>query len=570
MSSSLFGALVSWNPVDGSHINGLRKANEAFILAVIRYSHFDQLHLFFLPEHITRFKEDNSAWLKQYGADKVISLVSVNELPEYLSSHQYTAFHQGDHHIANLAELRNQFSSTPFPITGRAHSLSDDPSLSRTRELVLAPLRSCDAILCSSSAQKKVMAKLLTAASGSLSDSVGMAIPYSGQVLKLPLGITAEPEQGSFGGMASAAMKAELKKSLGLQSDKPVILCLGRLTAADKADLKPLLIALNNLLESGTMEFQLVIAGASMSGSEEMSILTTLSYELNLEDRIRFELSVDEQRKQMLLSAADVFVALSDNIQESFGLAILEAMKAGLAVVASDWNGHRDLIEHGRSGFLVETQAFESEPLSRPLSLFNKRLANFVEAQSTAVNIEQLTTVLAELITDLQLRETLGLAAQSRVKALFDWPVIMDQYHKLVEDLNQKAGGERLQHRRSGTPYQEAFGHYPSLWLNSESWLKTTDRGLRVYLESEQDRTYRQLQFLIDRELVRVVLSKAVAGVKVTELLALIPDERQAGFVLGWMVKHYLLKTVSARAERELPYQPDFSAESDDAGISYP
>ena len=49
--------------------------------------------------------------------------------------------------------------------------------------------------------------------------------------------------------------------------------------------------------------------------------------------------------------AADVFVSPSDNIQETFGLAVVEAMASGLPVVASDWDGYRDLVDDGRDRF---------------------------------------------------------------------------------------------------------------------------------------------------------------------------------------------------------------------------
>jgi L-malate glycosyltransferase len=51
-----------------------------------------------------------------------------------------------------------------------------------------------------------------------------------------------------------------------------------------------------------------------------------------------------------LLSIADLFILTSR--QESFGLAALEAMAAGVPVVASDVGGLHEVIDHGRSGFL--------------------------------------------------------------------------------------------------------------------------------------------------------------------------------------------------------------------------
>ena len=53
--------------------------------------------------------------------------------------------------------------------------------------------------------------------------------------------------------------------------------------------------------------------------------------------------------------AADIFSSLSDNIQETFGLVIVEALASGLPVVASNWDGYRDLVTEGETGLLVPT-----------------------------------------------------------------------------------------------------------------------------------------------------------------------------------------------------------------------
>ncbi len=52
-------------------------------------------------------------------------------------------------------------------------------------------------------------------------------------------------------------------------------------------------------------------------------------------------------------AAADVFVSLSDNIQESFGITPVEAMAAGLPCLVSDWDGYRDTVVHGETGFRI-------------------------------------------------------------------------------------------------------------------------------------------------------------------------------------------------------------------------
>ena len=52
-----------------------------------------------------------------------------------------------------------------------------------------------------------------------------------------------------------------------------------------------------------------------------------------------------------ILKASDIFVLPS--LREAFGLVLIEAMASGVAVVATDNGGTKDIIEHGKSGYLV-------------------------------------------------------------------------------------------------------------------------------------------------------------------------------------------------------------------------
>ena len=54
-------------------------------------------------------------------------------------------------------------------------------------------------------------------------------------------------------------------------------------------------------------------------------------------------------------AAADIFLSLVDNPQETFGLAPVEAMAAGVPVVVSDWDGYRYTVSDGVEGFRIST-----------------------------------------------------------------------------------------------------------------------------------------------------------------------------------------------------------------------
>ena len=557
--SSIFGCLVNHRPGRAVGYNGLRQANDDFLKAVIRYSHFSELHLFLAQTDMASFKELWSEYLASYGSDKNIRLLPVQRLPEYMEKCHYAVFHSGDPFISDLASLREHHASILFPITGRAHTLSNDCRLSRMRDLILSPVKICDAVLCSSMAQSLVMKRLLASASASISDVLSVAIPYKGQVELLPLGIEPEGSRGTG--------REEARTALGYTSHRSVILCLGRLSAADKMDLHPLLFALNDLQETGrARDFLLVIAGNGDASGEYVRSLLKKAYELNLEDQIRFELTVNDDRKALLLKAADVFVSISDNTQESFGLAPLEAMKAGLPLVLSDWNGYRDLVEEGENGFLVETVSADKDALSRSAGLLHSLHARLIEAQGTVVDVEALARALENLLNDEQLRRHLGMAGRLRVKERFAWPVLMEHYHELVSHLNTEAA--RINHRPGrpvGMSFRNAFGHYATTELSENTRLQATDRGIRVLLQSENGFFFSELNYVLDKDLVRSVISAAIESLTVAEMRKKLPELDHPEFVLLWMMKYQLL-----RCDRDKPgllarraYLPEFSDDED-------
>lgn len=97
-------------------------------------------------------------------------------------------------------------------------------------------------------------------------------------------------------------------------------------------------------------ETNFVLAGVDASPSGELrKQLEQLVVELKLTERFHFLGWLDEAEK--LLGAMDVFVSASET--ESFGLAIVEAMAAGCAVVATATEGAKEVIEDQKTGILV-------------------------------------------------------------------------------------------------------------------------------------------------------------------------------------------------------------------------
>ncbi|MEO1987400.1 MAG: glycosyltransferase [Martelella sp.] len=121
----------------------------------------------------------------------------------------------------------------------------------------------------------------------------------------------------------------------------------------------------------------------------ERGMLQELTKDLSLEARVRFLGSMPNQDVLRLLERSAIFVLPSWN--EAFGLAYLEAMAMGATVVGCFENGAADIITDGVDGCLVPPR-----------------------------NIDSLSRVLEDLITNPHRREALSGAAMQSVRR-FSW-----------------------------------------------------------------------------------------------------------------------------------------------------
>ena len=142
--------------------------------------------------------------------------------------------------------------------------------------------------------------------------------------------------------------RAAARRELGLP-DRPVLLFVGRIQRLKGADL-----AIGALAELRDPRAELVIVGgpSGTDGDAELAHLHAMVAELGLERRVRFVAPQPHERLVTWYRAADVCVVPSQ--AESFGLVALEAAACGTPVVASDVGGLRSLVDHGKTGYLVE------------------------------------------------------------------------------------------------------------------------------------------------------------------------------------------------------------------------
>lgn len=144
---------------------------------------------------------------------------------------------------------------------------------------------------------------------------------------------------------AEPVLCKKTRADFGLQPDEAVLLAAGRLEPNKGFDV---LIKALSIATAFPTQYKLVIIG---EGSQRNS-LRELAGVCKVESRVLFTGALPDQDMQALYCAADLFI--HPTLYEGSSLVTLEAMRAGLPVIASKTGGLPDKIRPGINGWLVE------------------------------------------------------------------------------------------------------------------------------------------------------------------------------------------------------------------------
>jgi glycosyltransferase involved in cell wall biosynthesis len=100
-------------------------------------------------------------------------------------------------------------------------------------------------------------------------------------------------------------------------------------------------------------DVELAIAGRA--DETYSAYLLDLARRRGVANRVRLLGALAHQDLLLAYNAADVFVHLGWLWKENFGLAVVEAQASGLPVVAASWDGFRDTVIDGQTGYLADT-----------------------------------------------------------------------------------------------------------------------------------------------------------------------------------------------------------------------
>lgn len=575
----------------GAEVLGRGVANREFFRALVRYSSFDEFHLF--PGDLRDERQARSAHVEllpdasSAGRMKYFSRL---RLPEILRTTPYAIFHQSDPFTCfpSLLSLRNRYAQSHLLVTAVTHSLSYQRFQIAYVQMVLGGPRPGDAIIATSRAGETAVRNAIEATA----ESLGVSAPAL-DVVRVPLGVDTE--------RFAPGDKTAARESLGLPPDGVLVLCLGRLSAYSKMDLRPLLLAFQRAV-GRSADSRLVLAGASEQ-SNYVETLRAQAETLGIGDRVLFLPDVPEEKKLSLYLAADIFISPSDNPQETFGLTVLEAMACGLPVIASDFDGYRDLVVRDETGFLVPTYWGPGADVATEIAPVGfERAYHLLLAQGIAVDIERLADALGRLLKSEGLRRRMGEAGRARAIADFSWPFVIGKYEEVWAGLGEKARKsfqvprafsanppptplcqrgdtgdveDRLvplsqshlpqtlgEGRGEGVAcdpfcldYLRVFGHYVSRVMEDGDEMSLTDAGMEAYRSGDLPAVYEEIARLLSPETLHAVLFLASRGHAAGEIVRRLPiEEPSAGwFHIQWLMKQGLLGVRSARSDVQAP-----------------
>jgi len=156
-----------------------------------------------------------------------------------------------------------------FPITLTHHTLSYRELLRDVfLRLLLEGPRPTDAIVCSSSAARTAVERILEHVADRLNARLGTDVRYRGRLASIPLGVDTE--------RFCVRDRAEARVRLGLGDDLRdafLLLWVGRFSATDKADLVPLIGVAGELARANpTRNLRLVCVGSDRTGRAASSV----------------------------------------------------------------------------------------------------------------------------------------------------------------------------------------------------------------------------------------------------------------------------------------------------------
>lgn len=457
--------------------------------------------------------------------------------------------------LTDMAWLRRQVGlENTYSLVGMVHTLAPPAMREMIAKAAVAPMQPWDALICTSPVVQDALTDMFDEWTGYLADRYGGTKQIRPHLPLLPLGV----EGSAFAALADRHdVRAATREEMGVAPDDIVVMWVGRLSFFEKAFPQPMFRAAEEAAQASGVKVHFALVGWFPDPDQHREWYEQAAQAYAPSVSVHYLNGNDSDLVGRMWAAGDIFLSLVDNIQETFGITPLEAMAAGMPVVASDWDGYRFTVRDGIDGFLVRSLG---GPVGAGQGLLNRHLhlgltyQSYVGsvAQHTAINVGDAAARIADLIASPELRAKMREAGRRRIRETFDWQVVVGGLQELLRELDAirtAAAPEEIKYKRNPTktePYG-AFARFATSVLGGGT--RVVARPGVTLADLERARTVRLDDFASnwraphDDSVAMLQRLLAEGELSVRELVTPFPQGRQQllGMSIVWMCKLGLL-----------------------------
>ena len=507
----------------GQRLLGRHSAGEGFLKSLVQYGTADSLYC--CAESEATFKEFCSRiqpWLQK---PRKVRWIHTSR-PDLLSGPG--TVYRPDPALAEVVWARRFLDQRAYSVCGVTHTIATKNIMGAIGDLVTAPVQPWDALICTSAAVKTAVERVMTAWGEYLASRTGGQPEILVKLPVIPLGVDCSqfPQ-----GVEALNSRSQQRQELGISPGDIVVLFVGRLIFSAKAHPVPMYIALERAAQQTQAKIHLIQAGWIEDPREEPDFKNSAQIFCPSVNTIFADGRKPEIRVN-IWSAADIFISLSDNIQETFGLTPIEAMANGLPAIVSDWNGYKESVRHEIDGFRIPTLSPPPEScLDLALNYLDGSLnwPTYMGHTSlvTAVDINACTQALCRLIENSELRKQMGENARQRAREIYDWKVVIAAYEDLWRELAEirLAAPESAPLQAGMPPYPlgddpfRVFEHYSTRTFSNEMMLSLGELATPELLQQLQTIWFigfgqdRRISVKIQVEILDIIKQKGAVSV---------------------------------------------------------
>ena len=436
--------------ISGEKLMGRQAAGWSFLKSLVISKRYKSLGVYIKNINQKKLLLDNIETLLTPD-NKTIDITTIPYMDPSLCS-PYGGIQLPGPDLNKFANMRGFFGHGNYSLAGITHTTASYEVMNAISSVLTEPVMPWDAIICTSESVLNTVNKILDVRMSFLNDRFKTKSFIIPKLPIIPLGIN--HDEFDF----SPQFKKKSRQELSIKDDDIVISYVGRLSFHAKAHHIPMYIALENCAKKlkGKKKIHLIQTGWFANDYIENSFRIDAKMICPSINCIFLD-GRDQKSKSKTLASSDIFMSLSDNIQETFGLTPLEAMASELPVIVSDWDGYRSTVRDNKDGFRIKTYALgqgSGEDLMYKYMMGNINYDNYIgnTVHKVAINVKDCIDKLILLIENEELRIEYGKNGKTRSINDFSWNTILNQYEDLYEELDNIRVNSALKSKKVSEP----------------------------------------------------------------------------------------------------------------------